>query len=64
MIRTTLILTFAVAVATALSARGLHTDTDGSHTVQTRTVPSFDGVDLRGSTAWRPSTPPSTAPGT
>jgi len=50
MFRTTLILTSAAAVALAVSACGLHIETDGSHTVQTRTIPSFDRVDLRGST--------------
>lgn len=50
MIRTTLILTCAAAVALAVSACGFHIETDGPHTVQTRTVGAFDHVDLRGST--------------
>jgi hypothetical protein len=50
MLRTTLILTTAAVVAVALSACGLHIETDGSHTVQTRTVSTFDRVDVRGST--------------
>lgn len=50
MIRTTLILTSAAAAALAVSACSLHIQTDGAHTVQTRTVASFDRVDLRGST--------------
>jgi hypothetical protein len=50
MIRTTFILTSAAAVAVAVSACGLHIDTDGPHTVQTRTVSTFNRVDLRGST--------------
>jgi hypothetical protein len=48
MIRTTLILSSAAAVALAVSACGI--ETDGPHTVQTRAVPTFDRVDLRGST--------------
>jgi hypothetical protein len=52
MIRTTLILTSAAAVAVALavSACGFHIESDGPHTVQTRTVGAFDRVDLRGAT--------------
>src|ERR1700749_3534058 len=50
MIKTTLILTSAAAVAVAVSACGLHIESDGPHTVQTRTVGAFDRVDLRGST--------------
>ena len=50
MIRTTLILTSAAAVAVAVSACGLRIENDGPHTVQTRTVRSFDRIDLRGST--------------
>jgi hypothetical protein len=50
MIRTTLILTSAAAVALTVSACGLRIEHDGPHTVQTRTVGSFDRVDLRGST--------------
>jgi hypothetical protein len=50
MFRTTLILTSAAAVAVAVSACGVRIETDGSHTVQTRTVGAFDRVDLRGST--------------
>ena len=50
MIRTTLILTSAAAVALAVAACSFHIQTDGPHTVQTRTVGSFDHVDLRGST--------------
>jgi hypothetical protein len=49
MIRTTLILTSAAAVALAVSACGLRIENDGPHTVQTRTVASFDRIDLRGS---------------
>ena len=50
MIRTTLILTSAAAVAVAVSACGLRIENDGPHTVQTRTVGTFDRIDLRGST--------------
>jgi hypothetical protein len=50
MIRTSLILTSAAAVALAVSACGLHIESDGPHTVQTRPVGAFDRVDLRGST--------------
>jgi hypothetical protein len=50
MIRTTLILTSAAALALAVSACGLRIENDGPHTVQTRTVGSFHRVDLRGST--------------
>jgi Putative auto-transporter adhesin, head GIN domain len=50
MIRTTLLLTSAAAVALAVSACSLHIETDGAHIAQTRTVSSFDRVDLRGST--------------
>lgn len=50
MIRTTLILTCAATVALAVSACGFDIETDGPHTVQTRTVGAFDRVDLRGST--------------
>jgi hypothetical protein len=49
MIRTTLILTSAAAVALAVSACGLRIENDGHHTVQTRTVGMFDRLDLRGS---------------
>ena len=50
MIRTTLILTSAAALAVAVSACGLRIENDGPHTVQTRTVGTFDRIDLRGST--------------
>jgi hypothetical protein len=50
LIRTTLILPSAAAVALAVSACGLRIESDGPHTVQTRTVGSFHRVDLRGST--------------
>ena len=50
MIRTPLILTSAAAVALAVSACGFHIESDGPHTVQTRTVGAFDHIDLRGST--------------
>jgi hypothetical protein len=50
MIRTTLILTSATAVALAVGACGLRIENDGPHTVQTRTVGTFDRIDLRGST--------------
>jgi hypothetical protein len=50
MIRTTIILTSAAALAVAVSACGLRIENDGSHTVQTRTVGTFDRIDLRGST--------------
>ena len=49
MIRTTLILTSAAAAALAVSACGLRIESDGPHTVQTRTVGTFTRVDLRGS---------------
>jgi Putative auto-transporter adhesin, head GIN domain len=49
MIRTTLLLSSAAAVALAVSACGLRIESDGPHTVQTRTVASFDRIDLRGS---------------
>ena len=50
MIRTSLILTSTAAVAVAVSACSLQIQTDGPHTVQSRTVGSFDRVELRGST--------------
>ena len=50
MFRTTLILTSAAAIAISVSACGLRIENDGPHTVQTRTVGTFDRVDLRGST--------------
>jgi Putative auto-transporter adhesin, head GIN domain len=50
MIRTTLILTSAAAVAVAVGACGLRIENDGPHTVRTRTVGSFHRIDLRGST--------------
>jgi Putative auto-transporter adhesin, head GIN domain len=49
MIRTTLTLTSVAAAALAVSACGLRIENDGPHTVQTRTVGTFDRVDLRGS---------------
>lgn len=49
MIRTTLILTSAAAIAVAVSACGLRIESDGPHTVQTRPVATFDRVDVRGS---------------
>lgn len=52
MLRTTLILisVAAVAVAVAVIVGGVRIAGDGPHTVQTRTVGTFDRVDLRGST--------------
>lgn len=52
MIKTTLILIFlAVAgAAVAVIVGGVRIASDGPHTVQTRTVATFDRVDLRGST--------------
>ncbi len=49
MFRTTLILISAAAAAVLVSACGLRIENDGPHTVQTRTVGTFDRVDLRGS---------------
>jgi hypothetical protein len=52
MLRTTLILisVAAVAVAVAVIVGGVRIAGDGPHTVQTRTVGTFDRIDLRGST--------------
>ncbi len=52
MLRTTLILITAgaVAVAASVAVGGLRIASDGPHTVQTRTVAAFDRIDLRGST--------------
>jgi hypothetical protein len=52
MLRTTLILisVAAVAVAVAVIVGGVRIAGDGPHTVQTRSVGTFDRIDLRGST--------------
>jgi Putative auto-transporter adhesin, head GIN domain len=49
MFRVLMTLTAAALVGAVVSACGLHIETDGSHTVQTRTVGPFHRVDLRGS---------------
>ena len=52
MLKTTLILISiaAVAVAAVVIVGGVRIASDGPHTVQTRTVGTFDRIDLRGST--------------
>jgi hypothetical protein len=49
MLRTTLIVISATAAAVLVNGCGLVVANDGPHTVQTRTVGTFDRVENRGS---------------